>query len=152
LKLAILLAAVILLICCSAQPPGALPPQNQTILREMSADTHATWIPSRLQTDVALLHIFKYLKSLQTQQSQGGRHDASSDLDHIIRLFGEYKVQFVGIGRGVIFCNFLKAPNSDLSNWRTDFILVFDGGPNFWQISYDAESGECMSFMINGYS
>lgn len=37
-----------------------------------------------------------------------------------------------------------------LDGWDQKFLLVLDGGPCFWQATYNAETGEVETFYVNG--
>lgn len=37
-----------------------------------------------------------------------------------------------------------------LDGWGQEFLLVLDGGPCFWQATYNADTGEVETFYVNG--
>ena len=146
--IAVAFVAVCLSLASCAATPKVPPPRNRVALKE-AFDSAATWIPSQTQTDKALLQVYGYLKTLQEQKSAAR---VPSDIDHILRFFAQYKVQFVGMGTDFLYCNFLRAPEKEVSGWKDNLITVFDGGPDFWHILCDTHSGECTWLMINGYA
>jgi len=62
-----------------------------------------------------------------------------------------YKRQYVGVqtkGRRVVFANFFC--NDFGRNWRTEPIVVHDGGDCYFTVEYDVDKGTFSKLMING--
>lgn len=61
--------------------------------------------------------------------------------------------QYVGLVRGgkrFIYGNFLPARNGDWGAWRTEPMIVCDGGPAFFGVEYDVEKDRITDFAFNG--
>ncbi len=66
----------------------------------------------------------------------------------------EYRFQFVGLtieGKQILFANaFCKSHWQRYSYWRTNLVLVDDGGNCYFQAVYDPEIKSIMKLMVNG--
>lgn len=70
---------------------------------------------------------------------------------HISKDLDEYHAQFVGIGESTgkrIFGNFFCDDAS--KDWKTEPVVVQDGGDCFFQVSYDPDTGDFGGFFVNG--
>ena len=112
------------------------------------------WIPSEQDTDRALTAVYFYLRN----RASGHRiiDPLKEDVRLILNNKGKYAVQFIGImrnGEKTILCNFLPADEIPrLSKWKTERIIVRDGGCWYWNIEYDCEEQTCSQLHINGES
>ena len=64
----------------------------------------------------------------------------------------QYQCQYFGVivdGKRLIYCNFFHRGKLD-RNWKSEPVLVCDGGDYFFQLEYDTESGQCLKFSVNG--
>jgi len=64
----------------------------------------------------------------------------------------KYGRQYFGIvvkGRKRIYCNFFTNPTKFPSRFSM-FVLVLDGGNNYFRIEYDIDSKTCLDFLPNG--
>ena len=106
-----------------------------------------SWIPTKKETNLALNKIYLYLLNAKT-------NDKHNMIDIILRDKNNYCVQFIGIIRNnkkIIFCNFFPANNEDhMKIWKSNRIVVFDGGCSYWNIEYNVENNECDNIWING--
>ena len=62
-----------------------------------------------------------------------------------------YKRQYVGVrskGRRAVFANFFC--NAWRHDWRTEPVVVHDGGDCYFTVEYDVEKGTFSNLMING--
>ncbi len=56
-----------------------------------------------------------------------------------------------------IILNYLPVPweltegqyQDPVPNWRTEWVLVEDGGIHFWRIEYDVTTKQCRQFRVN---
>ena len=72
------------------------------------------------------------------------------DLDHYWR-------QCIGLidasGRKQILVRCFANPEGDrFPNWRQEFVIVSDGGADFWYAVFDLETGQLQFFQSNGYA
>lgn len=70
----------------------------------------------------------------------------------IYNNINRYRCQYFGIiikGKKRIYCNFIWHQNYNV-DWRTNPIIVKDGGKHYFQIEYDVDSNTCIKFSING--
>ncbi len=64
----------------------------------------------------------------------------------------KYGRQYFGIivkGRKRIYCNFFMNPKEFPSRFSR-FVLVLDGGNDYFRIEYDVDSKTCLNFLPNG--
>lgn len=72
------------------------------------------------------------------------------------RFPGDWRRQYVGLvrgGRRYVYGNFFPRRLSDdigPGRWRTDPVLVCDGGPAFFGVEYDVEAGRITRLDFNG--
>ena len=63
-----------------------------------------------------------------------------------------YRCQYFGIivdGHERVYCNYFWFTKHD-TNWRTQPVVVDDGGDRYFQIEYDLDSNRCVHFSVNG--
>lgn len=63
----------------------------------------------------------------------------------------DYRRQYVGYvidGRKRVYCNFFCDPQAH--DWRNAPVQVSDGGPCYFHVDYDMESGRFLSWTVNG--
>jgi len=64
----------------------------------------------------------------------------------------KYRCQYFGIivdGKKRLYCNYFRRGEWD-RDWKTDPVIVMDGGNYFFQLEYDVESKQCLNFVVNG--
>lgn len=71
-----------------------------------------------------------------------------------LKPWREYRFQYYGIhgnGRRIIFLNAFCSRFWDRApNWRTEPVIVFDGGSCFFHATFDVVAGKIVSVVING--
>ena len=137
---------------CSRISQQTIPKENQVILSNTSCWSEIKWTPTEEQTVKALVSIEQLLNGPDALKKFGERQ--AKEVAEIREHFAGYRVQFCGViedGRRRIHCNFFRA-DEDTPYWKNNYVLVFDGGAWYWNISYDSETGEFFSFWINGYA
>ena len=95
------------------------------------------WHPSEEIIKKANPVIFQYI------------NDSSKEIFRNIDL---YRCQYFGIiikGKKRLYCNFFRLTAYE-KDWRTNPVVVFDGGNCYFQLEYDIETGKCLNFSING--
>ena len=149
-----ILLALLLAACggaaAAALPDEAaiLPQQSATgLLNQCSRGTpdadEGTWPPS--PDDIAALE-----RALPTALAAQGRPE-------LAQAPQGWKRQYVGIvrsGRRYIYGNFfpedVTQASGDPERWRREPVIVCDGGPSFFGIEYDVDSGRFTHFGFNG--
>lgn len=74
--------------------------------------------------------------------------------DYILENIHKYNVQIIPyLDNGIICieCNYF-IPGQDTKQWRTNYILVHDGGANYWNFKYRYNTKEKITLWINGES
>ncbi len=74
------------------------------------------------------------------------------------KKLSKYKRQYFGYydedGNRIIYVNCFYSPSDEkalyFSDWETREIVVFDGGNNYWQISFNLHTGKLFGLSING--
>lgn len=72
--------------------------------------------------------------------------------EKIFKNLDQYRCQYFGIiinGKRRIYCNFFWLPEYG-ENWRSNPVIVDDGGNWYFQLEYDIETGNCLNFSVNG--
>jgi chorismate mutase len=100
------------------------------------------WFPTEAEVAALEQNLPSYLQTLA---------DASVEVseDFVARL-SEYKRQYSGFiqnGRRLILVN---ATCTDDLNWRTEPVIVDDGGDCFFRVTYDPTTGAFEQFEVNG--
>lgn len=76
--------------------------------------------------------------------------------DKVLTNYADYKIQYLGYsenGKKWILVNaFCKSVWKENYAWHNSVVVVFDGGPCFFQIRYDVESFRFKRFEVNGES
>ncbi|MBA7686374.1 hypothetical protein ES703_94818 [subsurface metagenome] len=70
----------------------------------------------------------------------------------IFKRLHQYGRQYFGVivdGRKRVYCNFFIDPEEH-PYWKSSFVLVLDGGANYFRIEYDVDSKKCLNFHPNG--
>jgi hypothetical protein len=85
-------------------------------------------------------------------KESSGTHNPFFDRD-----LNDYNRQFIGAeligGDKVIMINcFCRDREKDLKNWRTDMVLVADGGSCFFRITVNIKRKSYYNLMINGHA
>jgi hypothetical protein len=123
----------------------SIPPENQIILK-------GDWTPTPEQTAKALTAIQTFL-----EHPKGLSAGQQAEIKKILANSSRYRVQFKGVlekNRKIIRFNFFRAGGGrdEFPYWKKQQVIVDDGGFWFWQIDYDVQQGECLSFSSNGYA
>lgn len=111
--------------------------------------TLSTWRP-----DTESITVFEkgLANSLQLYYRQSDiQYD---DIDFVIKNLSKYKRQYFGTtykGKNVLYCNFITDNSMDLQ-WKEKYIVVMDGGANFFSIKYDPETYQYYDLSINGHA
>jgi hypothetical protein len=74
----------------------------------------------------------------------------NKDRAPIVERLPGYKIQYRGEmenGKRMVDVNAMCTP---LENWRTQWVMVLDGGDCFFQLKYDADAGTFSNLMVNG--
>jgi hypothetical protein len=80
------------------------------------------------------------------------------ETEKILAQWDRSRCQVVGYekdGEKIIRLNFFpKFNGSDdpFKQWRTEWVSVMDGGPSFWELSFDVTTGKFLDFGANGYA
>jgi len=119
--------------------------ENQVIME-------SEWMPTKVQTQAALVHVFNYITNIKANTDNLHLIDSSED---ILKNINNYRVQLKGIikdNKQIIYCNFFPVNSISLEfvNWKENLIYVYAGGFWFWQIEYDLQSERCFNFAVNG--
>jgi hypothetical protein len=87
--------------------------------------------------------------------ARNAKANALNELGLVYKSLKKYRGQFVGFvvdGKKRIFCNYFN--NDAIAIFHIDpsakFVVVSDGGFNFWQVEYDVETEKCRNLAING--
>lgn len=131
---------------------------NQVIIeQEYRPDGEAStqWTPSAEQTQTALTAVRAHLDGMKYIETS--REYAA--LEYIKENFDDYAVQFVGFeheGYKKIWCNFAHEStfldDGERENWGEWIVMTMDGGKDYWQITYNVDTGEASKLYINGES
>jgi len=142
-----ILAAFALQPCAFAGLETDISSTNQIILKSGS------WTPTPDQTRKALVSVQAFLSRPATTND-----DRLHEMKKILANRRNYRVQFIGMirgGRKMIWCNFFPAASEGkdaFQYWRTQPVVVDDGGFYYWQIEYDPATDKCSEFVSNGYA
>jgi hypothetical protein len=96
----------------------------------------------------------KILKGNRTQLDS-----LNSRFPLVARHLSKYKRQYLGYtntkGHKIIYMNCFrvyKEDRSDFDYWRKKWIIVCDGGEDYWQACFDLNTGKFYLVSINGYA
>jgi hypothetical protein len=95
------------------------------------------WTPTQKEIDAAGPAIIDFIKIKNEK--------IYSNLD-------KYRCQYFGIykdKRKRIYCNFFYFTDNT-KNWKSNAVIVFDGGDAYFHLEYDMENKECLNFRVNG--
>ena len=110
-------------------------------LENFYEDVDTFWSPTKKEKD------------LITSISEDAFHRETADFDDSVRFnFDEYFLQivpYVKRGQKVAYVNAL-CDGENLSNWKSYFYNVNDGGDCFWQVMVDLENETFSGFSMNG--
>jgi hypothetical protein len=104
------------------------------------------WQPSQSDVRLAIHAARRYLEKEQAKE--------------ILAKWDKYVCQAVGHtrnGKRLIHLNFFPrdeflGTGEDPMTWRHHYVVVDDGGNDFWQIDYDCDANVCLDFEANGYA
>jgi hypothetical protein len=156
-SLIVFFAAFVALLLPRATLAGidSIPDENQVILPATHIDlltpqsriaiTGPGWTPSPEQTHQALAAVVKFLHRPRPEWL------IAEDVARILSNPAPYRIQFTGIekeGRCMILCVFFdEVPSPKWKrDWKTEPVLMPDGGYHCWSIVYDVARGECSDF------
>jgi len=112
------------------------------------------WIPDENNIDDFESELEKYLKKLEKNNLGVGTTYNKSSLSFVIKNIKSYKRQYVGKtidGKKVLHCNFITLLDDNMRDrWCKEYILILDGGPNFFTVNYDVTNKEYYELWING--
>lgn len=115
------------------------------------------WKPKSPELKAVNYAILKFLNNAHSNENLTAFQ--KEEIKKILKQINHYRVQYLGVyidGKKRIWCNFFPVPedNSEdyLKFWKSEVVLVFDGGYYFWQIEYDVETQKCLNFISNGYA
>lgn len=100
----------------------------------------AYWTP--VETDIL---------ALEAQLAPYLQQNAPQDYPGPLLALGEYKRQYIGFvreGKQLIFANFFCETHGQ--DWQQLFIAVEDGGPCYFEIVYDPQTGSFSELLIHG--
>jgi hypothetical protein len=102
--------------------------------------TRGTWEPTKAEIDSAEANVS------QVATLKAKNWTAPIHIEHPEGYFRQY-VPIRRRGRRLLYVNaFCEAPNY----WRTQLVIVSDGGTCFWQALYDPTTERYSHLMING--
>lgn len=126
----------------TAEQSAAIPDLLTNVL---SPTPENTWTPAI--TDVAQLEA-DLPTFLQSAEDPWLRPDPP-----IWERVPDYYRQYFGIvenGEEIIYANFFC--DNDQPNWRSDYVMVMDGGDCYFQVKYNPSTGQFFDLMVNGES
>jgi hypothetical protein len=56
---------------------------------------------------------------------------------------------FISEGRKIVFVNFFP-DNITAINWRSEAVLMCDGGPSFWSVEYEVSTKKFVNTVVSG--
>ncbi|WP_156126178.1 hypothetical protein [Hymenobacter sp. DG25B] len=107
------------------------------------------WTPSKREIEIAEedLTLFMITQGHFNLSNQGnGCPIIYKNLKNYIRQYAGY---ISPKGHKMIYINCFWH-KSNIKNWKTNFVLVFDGCSNYWQIQYDVDDQKFIGFLVNG--
>ena len=144
--LAVLLAMLLVNFCMPAvaaqkevEPRGIIFSAEQIKSQKFVRAPGPYWTPGQEQIDQLERKLPAYLKYQYKNHSRHPKIDLS-----------KYKRQYFGYsldGKKVIFVN---AFCHSFDYWKKTYVFVFDGGQCFFQATFDPETGNFLSFSVNG--
>lgn len=98
---------------------------------------------------------FPDIAAHRERYARNANANALNELGLVYKNLKDYSGQFVGFivdGKKRIFCNYFRRERLVVLNIdpSTKFVVVCDGGYDFWQVVYDVETNKCMNLAING--
>jgi hypothetical protein len=120
------------------------------------------WQPSQSEVRAAIQrareHMVAERAEAERTRKDGRGNGERGYSEEILAKWDKYVCQAVGHrkgGRKLIHLNFLPRdefsnPGQDPTTWRHHYVVVFDGGTDFWQCDYDCDTHECLNFEANG--
>ncbi len=113
------------------------------------------WIPDENIIDEFESELEKYLEKVEINNWRDGATYDESSLSFVIKNIKSYKRQYVGKtidGKKVLHCNFITLLDDSMrERWCKEYILILDGGPNFFKVNYDITNKEYYDLLINGF-
>lgn len=122
----------------------------------LTLDEEQGWQPDEDIINEFEQGLISYINNFKSREGDRTYCNEES-LEFVKQSLNKYKRQYIGKiigGRKVLFCNFLLLDEEDdhLSDWKTKYILILDGGPRYFRVNYDIENKTFSDFSINGYA
>jgi hypothetical protein len=153
-RLFVLLALVLLISSCS--PSAKMQGEHWVIFSEKQANEWeiGSWFAQNGETieywTPTEENVIAIENELTVFLQENPDHFYNSETPVWERL-DEYNRQYIGVmldDRQIIYANFFC--DSVETDWRTDFVLVMDGGDCFFQFKYDVEAAQFFDLQVNG--
>lgn len=109
------------------------------------------WIPPKQELASMDLAIKRHLKAIIADKISDA--DAGEKAKFVLENFDSYCRQYIGIiirGEKRIFCNAALGPPESKLNWKSEPIIVMDGGAGYWDIQYVPSNSKCLEFSTHG--
>jgi len=126
------------------------------------------WTPSALDVEELESKLQAFLKRAQADPTIASpwirKHPergqfVSREIKSILEHYSRFRRQYVGVvvsGSKRVFVNCFPGPREDGQDshdyWHRTFVLVSDGGFWYWNVQYDVDTKEFVSFRSNGYA
>jgi hypothetical protein len=107
------------------------------------------WNPSESDVPYVLQQARLYV---ETRNKTSSSSDDREKIAGILARWDKYACQVIGYtkdGKKLIRLNFF-VPEKEFRNWRHRYVVVADGGANFWQVDYDIEAHAFLNFGYHG--
>jgi hypothetical protein len=136
--------------------PGETPEPRWAILAKVdNSEFKGVWQPTEAQVRQSLKGVHSHLGKLKTTTSWKWEQEK---IGEILVGWDKYVCQAVGYtvnGKKRIHLNYFPeyetdGIHADNTDWRRDYMTVFDGGADFWRVDYDCETGDYEDFSCNG--
>lgn len=118
------------------------------------------WTPTRADVIKADSCIKRFLEKYDVSKQTNfyGAVHMQDDINKILRDLSKYKRQYVGIvvnsGKRIhinlFYSSERSAGDKEFADWRSNYVLVEDGGRHFFRIEYDLKHDACSKLSING--
>ena len=123
--------------------PGVTFTEKQTLESGCEFQNRSLWVPALTQ-----------IEELETNLPQHLAKSNHPDAGAMVARLPNYRRQYLGFideGHQRIYVNaFCQAHTANDESWRTEFVLVQDGGSCYFQIIYDVESKSFIRLSVNG--
>ncbi len=150
--IAVIIVIAVSLQCCKALQVDV----NKIDGAVITLDGEQGWAPDENVINEFEEKLIPYIYNFKSREGDVTYCNEDS-LEFVKKNINRYKRQYIGKlidGRKVLFCNFLLIDEEDdyLSDWKTNYHMIFDGGPRYFHVNYDVENKTFSDFFINGYA